>query len=75
MGWILENEFCRGDYKAIVLGTLDQPVVEQRDGRQGQLGARLGEGLLEDLAHQLRLVVQVGKELIEFGLNALWRCH
>ena len=36
-------------HKAVVLGTLDQPVVEQRDGSQGQLGARLGERLLERL--------------------------
>jgi hypothetical protein len=44
--------------------------MEQRDGSQRQLGAGLGEGLPGDLAHQLRLVVQMGKELIEFGLNA-----
>jgi len=58
-------------HKAVVLCALDQPVVEQRDGGQGQLGARLRESLLADLAHQLRVVVQVGKELIEFGLNTL----
>lgn len=58
-------------HKAIVLGALNHPVVEQRDGRQGQLGARLGEGLFRDFAHQLSLVVQMRKKLIEFGLNAL----
>ena len=41
------------------IGTLDQPVIEQRDGAQGQLDARLGESLLGDLSHQLRPVVQM----------------
>ena len=58
-------------HKAIVFSALNHPVVEQRDGRQGQLGARLGERLFGDYAHQLRLVVQMRKELIEFGLNTL----
>ena len=49
----------------------NHPVVGQRDGRQGQLGARLGERFFGDFAHQLRLVVQLRKELIEFGLNTL----
>ena len=58
-------------HKAIVLGTLNQPVIEQRDGSQGQLGAGLGEGLLTDLAHQLRALTQMREKLIEPGLNAL----
>ena len=33
--------------------------------------ARLGERLFGDYAHQLRLVVQMRKEPIEFGLNTL----
>src|SRR5471030_1140281 len=43
-------------YKAIMFGALDHPVVELREGAQGWLGARLREGLLRDVAHQLRLL-------------------
>jgi hypothetical protein len=58
-------------HKPIVPGMLDEPVVEQRDGSQRQLGTGLGERLLRDLAHQLRSVFQVGKELVEFALMFL----
>ena len=57
-------------HKTVVLGTLDHPVVEQRDGSKRQFRAGLSEGLLGDLAHQLSSLAQMCKELIEFALNA-----
>jgi hypothetical protein len=60
-------------HKAVVLGTPDDPVVEQRDGSQRRLGAGLGESLLGALAHQLRPLAQMRKKFIEFTLNALSR--
>lgn len=55
----------------MVLGMLNQPIVEQRQGRRGQFGACLGERLFRELAYQLGPAVQMGKELIKFRLNAL----
>jgi hypothetical protein len=57
-------------HKAMVLGTLNQPVVELRDGGHGQFGARLREGLFRNVAHELRLLAQMGEKRVEFGLDA-----
>ena len=53
--------------KAVLPGAPDDPIVEQRNGRQGQLGAGLGEGLFGDVVHQLCLLAQMGKELIDLN--------
>ncbi len=49
----------------------DEPVVERRDGRHGQFGAGLGEGLFADVVYELGPLPQMGEEFVEFGLNAL----
>jgi hypothetical protein len=52
-------------------GAGDEPVIQGRDGGRCQLAPGLGEGLLGDLAGKLGLLLQVGKKLVQFGLNAL----
>ena len=56
-------------HEAALLGAPYQPVVESWNGCQGQLGTRLGKGLLGDFAHQLCLLAKMSKEHIQFGLN------
>ena len=53
------------------LGPVDEPVIQRWDGGRCQFDAGLGEGLFGDLPRQLNLLLQVRKELIQFGLNAL----
>ena len=55
----------------VMLSARDDLIVEPRNCGVGNLGAGLREGLLRDVVHQLSLLAQVSKELIEFGLNAL----
>jgi hypothetical protein len=52
-------------------GLLEQPVIERRNGGRGEFGARLRERLAGYLAQQLCLLLQMGEELVQFGLDAL----
>ena len=45
--------------------------MEGRDGGRCQFDAGLGEGLLGELPRQLNLLLQISKELVQLGLNAL----
>ena len=47
-----------------------RPAAGAAGGCQRQLGTRLSEGLLGDLAHQLGSLAQMRKEFVEFALNA-----
>lgn len=58
-------------HEAIGVGALDDPVVERRNGRRGQLRAGLGEGLFGDVVHELSLFLKVGEEFVELGLDTL----
>ncbi|CAD6561245.1 hypothetical protein LMG28727_07371 [Paraburkholderia kirstenboschensis] len=49
----------------------EQPVIERRNGGSGEFGARLCERLRGYLAQQLGLLLQMGEELVQFGLDAL----
>jgi hypothetical protein len=57
--------------ETIGVGALDEPVVERRNGRRGQLGAGFGEGLFGDMMHKLGLLLEVGEEFAELSLDAL----
>jgi len=57
--------------KTVMLSALDDPIVESRNCGVGNLGAGLREGLLRDVVHQLSLLAQMSKELIQFSLDAL----
>ncbi len=48
-----------------------QPVVQGWQCRRGQLGAGAPERAVGHIAHQLGLLVKVGEEFVEFGLDAL----
>lgn len=58
-------------HESVMLGALDQPIVELRDRRQRQLGSRQREGLLGHVTHKLCLLLQVAEETVQFGLDAL----
>ena len=66
-----ETAAAPAGHEAVGVGTRDEPVVERRDGRHGQFGAGLGEGLFGDVVYELSLLLQMGEEFVEFGLNAL----
>ena len=52
-------------------GPVDEPVIQRWDRGRCQFDAGLGEGLFGDLPCQVGLLLQVRKELVQFGLNAL----
>ena len=55
--------------KAVMPRALDAPLVESQNCGVEKLGARLCEGLFRDLVYQLRLLVQMRKELVQLGLD------
>lgn len=65
-----ESQATPSRNESVVLGAFDQPVVEFGDRGQRQLGARLRKGLLGNTANQLRLLLEVAEEGVQFGLDA-----
>lgn len=55
----------------MLLRLLNEPVDELCYGGGGEFRACLGESLDAHLAPQLRLLLQMTKELVEFSLHAL----
>jgi len=53
------------------LGSRKNLGFQCRDGRRGQFGAGLGDGLFGNVAHELSPLVEVEEEFVEFGLDAL----
>lgn len=58
-------------HEAAGVSARDEPIVERGDGRRGQFGACLGEGLFGQVMHELGLLFEVGEEFAKFGLDTL----
>ena len=54
-------------HEAVVFGALDQSGIERWKRRQGQLGACVCEGLLDDDARELCALAQVAEERVELS--------